>query len=651
MRRTLLLVVGSVLALALACSEGESPAGGGGGGVDVTAPSLDSVYAQDNYHVTVVFSEKVEKLSAEYWGNYTITYPPPGISGEGGFSPAQNDTMDISALTLQSDGKSVLISVNLQLSAAVTYTIYVRNVKDLNGNAMAAVESMSFPGTSNQDVTAPSIAERDPAPGATGVGTGQSVMVRFDEPMDLASVLAAFYWDGPGGPVPYQASSGDGARYYFSPTRALEAGQNYTVGFTANTAMDLSGNYLPATNWSFTTTTTVDNTPPAIVSSSPADGETGVALEANFVVNFSEPVDQGSFDTNLIMVNPDLGQGLFFFSPDGRQFTFDPDSLLAPNTAYTVIFLLGFVKDLSGNATTQTYQIRFTTGSSMPTGSIAGTLSGDPNSADASDPKGTFVAAAVVPLSQTEGPPPSAGATEVTGSSGQYSIGMLADGIYYPLGVKDSNGDGILDPGMGDALGVFGIDVLGGDFDYDSVTVTGGAADTTANFPLYDQVAINGIVTYVGSTYQDELLMHSYYVEAFDTVGFDTTGGLPPFDAGRYSERIVVKADYVVNEFDEGLYDGTFYVHAFLDVNDNMQYDPGVDPDGWYAAGGNLEPVTVSAGRDAMGVDIDINDPGAPSPVRVSQAANQRSSRSRTFPGHLNLEAIRKVLSSAGPTR
>ena len=53
---------------------------------------------------------------------------------------------------------------------------------------------------------------------------------------------------------------------------------------------------------------------------------------------------------------------------------------------------------------------------------------------------------------------------------------------------------------------------------------------------------------------------------------------------------------------------GTYYVGAYMDVNNNNTYDPTIDPAGVYAN----NPITVNAGETKTGIDITLKDPEIP---------------------------------------
>ncbi len=98
-------------------------------GADDSPPEIASVAAAGSATtVTVVFSEPVEKGSAEETGNYSI----------------DND-VSVSGASLGEDGKTVTLTTS-QLSTDITYTLAVGNVKDLAStpNTIAAGTEATF---------------------------------------------------------------------------------------------------------------------------------------------------------------------------------------------------------------------------------------------------------------------------------------------------------------------------------------------------------------------------------------------------------------------------------------------------------------------------------------------------------------------------
>jgi hypothetical protein len=584
-----MMVVLSVAWLFAGCSDSSSPSDGGKG--DTTPPTIASVTAVDQNHVDIEFSETVTKETAEDTDNYSIVegaIPAPAA--------APGDPLPVGTVGLDGDGMTVHITTSSQMQN-IQYDLTVRDIRDASGNVIQEGTSQTFDGTTSSDVTPPTIISRSPTSGEAGVGVGKVVIVQFSEPMQYSTVQSAFGWTSGGGPVAYHMETEEWTNtYLFVPDSPLENGTVYTVSVNTS-AQDWGNNHLASTStWNFTTTSQVDNTPPTLASSTPPSGSTNVSLGTNLSLTFSEPVDRYSLQE--VFLFPDVGGGTETWSNGDRTITFDPDTDLMQNTQYQLLIAPNGVRDLAGNGNTSVIEVVWTTGTSLETGGFSGTISG-PNSADATGPGGAIVIAAdLFPFGDNENFAIIGSA--VVAGNGSYAIHNLPDGTYFPACVLDSNDDGEIDPGYGDALGAYGVDIEQMIFEPDSVIVSGSVV-TGIDFPLYDPSAIVGHVSYVGSAYTEG---YPFLVAVFDTTGFDINNlGEPAFGAEGYWPG---DTEYRILTIDQGLTDGTYYVGAFLDVNGNTSPDPG-EPANFHG-GLPPTPVTVENGSDAFDVDIILDD-------------------------------------------
>jgi hypothetical protein len=489
----------------------------------------------------------------------------------------------------------------------VAYDMLVNGVSDVNGNEMTEVSTTEFTGVNTPDVTAPFVVLRSPRSGATGVGTSEPVAITFSEPMWDVSVLGAFSWISSKDTVITSLTKDHDNEYVFSPLSPLDRGTSYTVTL-AEDAHDWAGNSLAKTSWQFKTMTVIDTTPPTLVSTVPTDGAVDVSTGAVFTLTFSERINPASLEDILLTPNP--SEGTEEWSSDGRTVTFTPDDPLLEDTQYFLLFPEGAIQDLSGNLNTENYTVGFTTGSSLESGRVQGTLSGDLYSAGAGDPTG---AAVVATTSELFGD----GQLDIlgiafAGDNDAYSVPHLPDTTYYPFAILDSNNDGILDPETGDAFGAYGLDIRGNDFTQTEVVVDAGGVVVDADFPLYDTEAISGTVLYYGDLPSEFRASLMYFVGAFDaeTIDFDNPG-TPA--AWTEDGPLAWDAEYAINALDNGLKAGTYYVGAYIDVNSNGLFDSAIDPHGFYSnmQSGIPYPITVENGGDATNIDIYLEMPSA----------------------------------------
>ena len=594
-RNLVLLLITAPLAFVASCSS-DNAGGLTGGGTDTTPPAISSITAIDMNHIEILFDEDLNKDSAERDENYTIIEQAP-VPNRQGYNPtAPGDTLWLGSTVLGSDNRTIIITTWATMTNA-PYNVFVRNVADLSGNRITNDISSSFTGVNTPDVTPPEIVFRSPAPNASSTGTGQSVVVQFSEPMDWNSVVSAFSWTHTGGSVPFSMDEEGDNRFVFTPLQMLIINTSYTATMSA-AAQDFAANNLVTTSWSFTTTPTMDTTPPTLVSSNPNDGMVRVSANVVFRFTFSEPVDQNALE---VMTAPDIGDGIVTWTNGGAAVSYDPFDPLVANTTYQMIIPPGSIQDLAGNVMTQTVTISFTTGTGFATGGFSGVLTGDPTSTTASDPTGTVVLAATdLPWNDDW----AIAGTGVCTALGTYSVDRVADGTYFPIGMMDSNGDGLLEPEHGDAIGAFGLDFTSGNPTILPVNILGGFTVQNVDFDMYDPLAIVGRLIYTGSNYVGA--EYQFYVSAWDTVGFDTTGGFPTPDYTT-SGSTPSNVEYSISELDDGLADGTYYVGVFLDGNNNGFLDSG-EPATIFGVGGGWTAMTLANGQDALDVNIVLDD-------------------------------------------
>jgi len=602
MKRFLVLfVLMPLIALLGGCSSDDgTPADGGNGTVDNTPPEIAGIAAIDMFHVQVTFGETVKKASAERSDNYlVIEVAAIPVDDASGAAAAPGDTISVGSAVLGADGRTVTLTTNGPMSN-VSYDLEVTGVADLSGNQITTKATQGFTGTNASDTTPPTIVARTPAPGATGVGIGETVAVQFSEPMNPGTVFAAFSWTFATGVVGWEMDEQDANTFVFTAVIPLTNSTSYTVDISGS-AQDWSGNALAPASWSYTTTAVVDNTPPTLLSMTPANQSINVPLTSNLVLRFSEPIEQNSLEE--VLLTPEIGEGVDVWSNGGATITFDPDLPMMDNTQYTLIILPGVLRDLAGNGNTESYQVVWSTGLGFETGRFSGTISGDPTSTGASNPAGALVIAALFNPFGPGGEGIDFASSAVVENNGSYSVQNLPDGMYFPVSAMDSNGDGEIDPNFGDALGAFGITTQA-DQTPDSLLVVGGGAVTGIDFQLFDPMVISGYATYSGATVGNFAL----FFGAFDTTGFDinnlgtpdfATEGFWPFDT-----------EFRIGEFEDGLAAGTYFVGAYLDVNGNLTLDDGVDPANFYSdMGGNPLPITVASGSDGLNTAINLTDP------------------------------------------
>ncbi|MGE5473352.1 MAG: Ig-like domain-containing protein [Ignavibacteriales bacterium] len=132
---------------------------------------------------------------------------------------------------------------------------------------------------------------------------------------------------------------------------ALEYSKTYTVNVPAGAVKDTAGNANAVYSFSFTTEAAPDTTPPAVVSTVPANNATGTSINSQIVINFNEALQAG---TGAATLN---GKSITGTLKD-NSLTFNPAFYY--DTKFDVVLSAGAVKDIAGNANAA-YSFSFTT--------------------------------------------------------------------------------------------------------------------------------------------------------------------------------------------------------------------------------------------------------------------------------------------------
>jgi len=165
----------------------------------------------------------------------------------------------------------------------------------------------------------------------------------------------------------------------FAPSGLLEADTWYKARINTD-AEDISGNNLEIDcEWTFTTGTVPDNTPPSVSSVNPVNGAVNASRSADIEIVFSESMDTSTMKAANIMIR-DPGNntisGELTYNTGNKKAVFNPASDLVYNTLYTVTVTTD-VKDLAGNNMASQFDSSFRTEPDTTPPTVTSTLPAD----------------------------------------------------------------------------------------------------------------------------------------------------------------------------------------------------------------------------------------------------------------------------------
>jgi hypothetical protein len=248
------------------------------------------------------------------------------------------------------------------LLPSTSYSLQVlAGVLDATGTPVTATTRSFTTGTAN-DTTGPVVSSIAPPPNSAGVGVNAAVRVRFNERINPLSVTGGTIrlTTGSSTELACTITFGNSDQdVVIVPHGPLADAATYTL--TVSGVEDLAGNPVAGQTTSFTTASSPDFDTPQLVRLAPANGTTGVPLNAVFEATFNEPIDGGLIDTtsvrlrdNTTSVNVAATRQL---STDGRTLTVLPDVPLVASRSYSWFVA---ATDLANNATSLGFS--YTTG-------------------------------------------------------------------------------------------------------------------------------------------------------------------------------------------------------------------------------------------------------------------------------------------------
>lgn len=213
----------------------------------------------------------------------------------------------------------------------------------------------------------PAVTATTPASGASGVAVNASPTATFNQAVTSSSVTFTLK-DPTGASVP-GASSLNSANTVvtFTPSSALGYGTTYTA--TVSGATNSTGQTMSPYSWSFTTA--APPPAPAVTSTAPATGATGVAVNVTPTATFNQAVTASSVNFTLKDSTGATVSGFSSLDSTNTVATFTPSSALAYNSTYTAT--VSGATNSTGQTMSTPYSWSFTTVDSPPAPNVSST--------------------------------------------------------------------------------------------------------------------------------------------------------------------------------------------------------------------------------------------------------------------------------------
>lgn len=305
--------------------------------VSQVLPQKDTVDVAPDSAITVMFNRPVVPLVALSDQNklpQPLTLDPP--------AKGRGEWLNTSIYVFHPEG----------LTPGATYTAKIEaGLQDVSGAVLQKDFTWSF------SVQPPQVVKTLPTDRQSMVGLTDPISVTFNQPMNKASVEAAFALRV-GGPNGEQI--GGTFRWYtntmgFVPSRRLDLGQTYyaSVGTGAQAAVGQAG-MRKEYAWTFQTVPA-----PRVLSTRPADGSKDVDPFGSFEIVFSAPIDPAIVMRNVrISPEPKATDVYTYWNRSDRRFVISFDR--KPSTDYAIVIGAG-ISDPYGNSLGRETTVRFTT--------------------------------------------------------------------------------------------------------------------------------------------------------------------------------------------------------------------------------------------------------------------------------------------------
>lgn len=334
--------------------------------VSFTLPLNHAANAPTNTLVTGTFSEEMNPESINV-ATFTLKNGSEAVLGAVGYAgvtgvftpalPLSSETLYTATIT--AGAKSSAEGIHLDNDYVWTFTTAAPPA-DLPPNVSPAPSTGPAP-----DLSAPRVTSTVPANLATDVPINGSVLATFSEGMNPLSLTTSSYTLKDGAVSVAGTVLPVGRTVVFTPDALLDSSTSYTATISS-VARDLAGNTMAEPYvWTFTTAAVIDDIRPTVILTAPANGVTGVSINADVVATFSEAMAPLSLTPLTFTLYEGLNPIASSVVPLLDEATLTPNVALDYDTTYTATITVG-AKDLANNAMAAPYVWTFKTGIAPP---------------------------------------------------------------------------------------------------------------------------------------------------------------------------------------------------------------------------------------------------------------------------------------------
>jgi hypothetical protein len=301
--------------------------------VVAVSPAANAANVPVNARVSALLSEVVSPVTV---GSMSIALAENGNSVAG-------------SIALSGDRRSLTFTAAAALKANTSYTVFVGGFADIAGNLVVPFASAFTTGNEGTDVGPLLVSSFTPANGSTDVPVNTNVVVTFNKAVNAVTVnTGTIQVSYPGVGQAGGAFTANGATVTFTPATALPG--NTTISLQVSGVQDLAGSTNNYATSAFHTAAVADTTPPTIVGVTPSDGATGVGLNTQVVVSFSESLNPATVNNNTfgLFANGSRFGYVSGVSADNRTVMLSGGTL--PAASLITLAVTSGVQDLAGNA-------------------------------------------------------------------------------------------------------------------------------------------------------------------------------------------------------------------------------------------------------------------------------------------------------------